>query len=73
MTRRRKPTSSLVRSSAAEHLTFVAVSGEGGVEADSGGLKLIHLGAVKLIHPKLDCQPTSTSPSSPCCRPPERA
>jgi len=33
MTRRRKPTSSLVRSSAAEHLTFVAVSGAGGVEA----------------------------------------
>lgn len=33
MTRRRKPTSSLVRSSAAEHLTFVAASGAGGVEA----------------------------------------
>lgn len=33
MTRKRKPTTSLVRSSAAEYLTFVAASGAGGVEA----------------------------------------
>ena len=34
MTRKKKPpTASLVRSSAAEYLTFVAVSGGGGVEA----------------------------------------
>lgn len=33
MTRRKKPTTSLVRSSAAEYLTFVAASGTGGVEA----------------------------------------
>jgi hypothetical protein len=33
MTRKRKPTTSLVRSSAAEYLTFVAASGTGGVEA----------------------------------------
>jgi hypothetical protein len=33
MTRKRKPTASLVRSSAAEYLTFVAASGTGGVEA----------------------------------------
>ena len=33
MTRQTKPTTSLIRSSAAEYLTFVAASGEGGVEA----------------------------------------
>jgi hypothetical protein len=33
MTRKKKPTASLVRSSAAEYLTFVAASGAGGVEA----------------------------------------
>lgn len=33
MTRQKKPTTSLIRSSAAEYLTFVAASGEGGVEA----------------------------------------
>ena len=33
MTRKKKPTASLVRSSAAEYLTFVAASGTGGVEA----------------------------------------
>jgi len=33
MTRKKKPTTSLVRSSAAEYLTFVAASGTGGVEA----------------------------------------
>lgn len=33
MTRKNKPTTSLVRSSAAEYLTFVAASGAGGVEA----------------------------------------
>lgn len=33
MTRRRKPPASLVRSSAAEYVTFVAASGTGGVEA----------------------------------------
>src|SRR5690606_17697795 len=33
MTRNKKPTASLVRSSAAEYLTFVAASGTGGVEA----------------------------------------
>ncbi len=33
MTRKKKPTASLVRSSAAEYLTFVAASGKGGVEA----------------------------------------
>ena len=33
MTRKRKPTTSLIRSSAAEYLTFVAASGSGGVEA----------------------------------------
>ncbi len=33
MTRKPKPTTSLVRSSAAEYLTFVAASGTGGVEA----------------------------------------
>ena len=33
MTRKKKPTGSLVRSSAAEYLTFVAASGAGGVEA----------------------------------------
>lgn len=33
MTRKKKPTPSLVRSSAAEYLTFVAASGTGGVEA----------------------------------------
>ena len=33
MTRKKKPAASLVRSSAAEYLTFVAASGEGGVEA----------------------------------------
>ena len=33
MTRKKKPTTSLVRSSAAEYLTFVAASGAGGVEA----------------------------------------
>lgn len=33
MTRKTKPTASLVRSSAAEYLTFVAASGTGGVEA----------------------------------------
>lgn len=33
MTRKKKPTGSLVRSSAAEYLTFVAASGKGGVEA----------------------------------------
>lgn len=32
MTRKKKPTASLVRSSAAEYLTFVAASGTGGVE-----------------------------------------
>jgi hypothetical protein len=32
MTRKKKPTTSLVRSSAAEYLTFVAASGTGGVE-----------------------------------------
>lgn len=33
MTRNKKPPSSLVRSSVAEYLTFVAASGTGGVEA----------------------------------------
>ncbi|HEY4180229.1 MAG TPA: RhuM family protein [Kofleriaceae bacterium] len=33
MTRKKKPAASLVRSSAAEYLTFVAASGTGGVEA----------------------------------------
>ena len=33
MPRKKKPTTSLVRSSAAEYLTFVAASGTGGVEA----------------------------------------
>src|SRR5688572_26866402 len=33
MTRKKKPTAPLVRSSAAEYLTFVAASGAGGVEA----------------------------------------
>jgi len=33
VTRKKKPTASLVRSSAAEYLTFVAASGTGGVEA----------------------------------------
>lgn len=33
VTRKQKPTASLVRSSAAEYLTFVAASGTGGVEA----------------------------------------
>jgi hypothetical protein len=33
VTRKKKPTGSLVRSSAAEYLTFVAASGAGGVEA----------------------------------------
>ena len=33
MTHKNKPTTSLVRSSAAEYLTFVAASGAGGVEA----------------------------------------
>ena len=33
MTRKKKPAASLVRSSAAEYLTFVAASGKGGVEA----------------------------------------
>lgn len=33
MTRKNKPSTSLVRSSAAEYLTFVAASGTGGVEA----------------------------------------
>ena len=33
MTRKNKPTTSLVRSSAAEYLTVVAASGAGGVEA----------------------------------------
>ena len=33
MTRKKTPTASLVRSSAAEYLTFVAASGTGGVEA----------------------------------------
>ena len=33
MTHKKKPTTSLVRSSAAEYLTFVAASGTGGVEA----------------------------------------
>jgi hypothetical protein len=33
VTRRKKPSGSLVRSSAAEYLTFVAASGAGGVEA----------------------------------------
>jgi hypothetical protein len=33
MTRKKKPTASLVRSSAAEYLTFMAASGTGGVEA----------------------------------------
>jgi len=33
MTRKKKPTASLVRSSAAEYLTFVAASGTSGVEA----------------------------------------
>ncbi len=33
MTRKKKPTASIVRSSAAEYLTFVAASGTGGVEA----------------------------------------
>ena len=33
MTRKQKPSASLVRSSAAEYLTFVAASGTGGVEA----------------------------------------
>ena len=33
MTRKKQPTASLVRSSAAEYLTFVAASGSGGVEA----------------------------------------
>ena len=33
MTRKKKPGASLVRSSAAEYLTFVAASGTGGVEA----------------------------------------
>jgi hypothetical protein len=33
VTRKKKPTTSLVRSSAAEYLTFVAASGSGGVEA----------------------------------------
>jgi len=33
VTRKKKPTASLVRSSAAEYLTFVAASGAGGVEA----------------------------------------
>jgi hypothetical protein len=33
MTRKKQPTASLVRSSAAEYLTFVAASGTGGVEA----------------------------------------
>jgi hypothetical protein len=33
MTRKKKPPASLVRSSAAEYLTFVAASGTGGVEA----------------------------------------
>jgi hypothetical protein len=33
VTRKQKPPASLVRSSAAEYLTFVAASGEGGVEA----------------------------------------
>jgi len=33
MTRKKKPTASIVRSSAAEYLTFVASSGTGGVEA----------------------------------------
>ena len=33
MTRKKKPTTSLVRSSAAEYLTFLAASGTGGVEA----------------------------------------
>jgi hypothetical protein len=33
MTRKKNPTSSLVRSSAAEYLTFAAASGAGGVEA----------------------------------------
>jgi len=33
VTRKKKPAASLVRSSAAEYLTFVAASGEGGVEA----------------------------------------
>jgi hypothetical protein len=32
MTRKKKPTASLARSSAAEYLTFVAASGTGGVE-----------------------------------------
>jgi hypothetical protein len=32
MTRKKKPTGSLIRSSAAEYLTFVAASGAGGVE-----------------------------------------
>ena len=34
MTRKKKPTTSLVRSSAAEYLTFVAASGTGGVRGD---------------------------------------
>ena len=33
VTRKKKPTTSLARSSAAEYLTFVAASGTGGVEA----------------------------------------
>ena len=33
MTRKEKPPRSLVRSSAAEYITFVAASGTGGVEA----------------------------------------
>jgi hypothetical protein len=33
VTRKKKPTASLVRSPAAEYLTFVAASGTGGVEA----------------------------------------
>jgi len=33
VTRKKKPTTSLARSSAAEYLTFVAASGAGGVEA----------------------------------------
>jgi hypothetical protein len=28
--------------------------------ADAGALKLIHLGGLKLIHPRLDFQPTAS-------------
>ena len=52
MTRKKKPTASLVRSSAAEYLTFVAASGAGG-----------YFGELKKAHPaKPKAKPHKTIP-----------